>query len=497
MKTVTWKLLLIAVVAVFALLLVTNPRPVTFNIASAAGNSADAVRIDADPSGNAGSSVGEIQTCREVSAGDTFDVDVVIENVTNILGYDLVFAYDATMLAVVDSDVDFLLGSAPGSDLANQSSPVPDSDGFFGLRALDFTFDPAAAESGTGVLGRVTLQAINSGVSTVFVNIEGISPDLIDFDRDPLDPQDEFGTWVGDMSAARIAIDEECPGGETAPAPTPPVAVVPQIQTPVPGETPEPPDGDVTPGPDETVQPPIQGNTADAIRIDAEPAGNTATSLQPTDFCREVETGDTFDVDIIIEDVSNLFTFAATLSYDESKLRVIDNDIEFLLASDPSSDLVDVSENPPDVDGLFRISAFDRASEATAAENGSGVLARVTLEALDAGTVTLSLAIPGVSPNLIDDEGKPLQPADDLDVWLGDIFDAQIAIDEPCSEPTPAPTDTPAPTNTPTGDSVEDGNDGGGSDLTVVWVIVGVLAGASALAIGFVAWRRLSRRDQL
>lgn len=479
------------VVVSVALLVASDSHSSIFGVASASGNTADAIRIDANASGNTATSLGKIQTCREVSTGDTFDVDVVIENVTNLLAFKTVFVYDKSKLKVVDTDIEFLVASGPGSSLWNTSASVPDSDGYYSLRALDVTHEPDGAESGSGVLGRVTLEAIDSGLSTVFVSIPRISPGLVDFQRDPLEPADRLGAWLGDVFAARIAIDEECPGGETAPPPTPPIAtVLPQVLTPVPGET-GGPAGDETPTAGQTPQSQIEGNTADAIRIDAHPTGNTATSLGSIEFCRDVQPGDSFDVDIVIENVTKLLGFAATFTYEENKLHVVDSDVQFLLSSQRASDLLDNSERVPDEDGLYELNALDRSPAVAAAESGSGVLARLTLEAQETGLTTISIAIPNITPSLTDVEGNPLQPADEFGVWLGDMFDAQIAIGESCPETPPQPSPTPSPeaTVTPAADGGED--EGGGRDLTVVWAIVGALGGVAALLAAFVTWRRL------
>lgn len=492
-----------SVLALSTLLVTADRQPSIFAPAYAAGNTADAVRIDADPSGNTATSLGPIETCREAATGDTFDVDVVIENVTDILAFKSVFTYDKTKLEVVDVDIEFLLDSSPASDLLNTSSAVPDDDGFYGLRALDFTKDPQGAESGSGVLGRVTLRAIDSGLSTVFLSIPKISPGLVDFERDPLEPADRLGTWLGEVSAARIAIDEECPGGVTAPPPTPPSLVQTGVQTPTAGETPTgdgtpttngTPTGDVTPAPGGPGEPAAEGNTAEAISIDADPADNTATSLGTIEFCQEVEAGEIFDVDIVIEDVTDLLAFSVTLSYDGTKIRVVGESAGFFLISNQGSSLFDNSEGVPDENGLYEIFLLDQAQDPATAESGSGVLARISLEALGRGLTTLSVGIPNVSPNLTDVDGRPLQPTDEFGVWLGDVFDAQVATGEPCPETPPQPRTTPSPdaTATPTvsGDEEEDGDDG----MTVFWIIVGSLAGVAALLAALFAWLRLRGR---
>nr|NIR01236.1 hypothetical protein [Gemmatimonadales bacterium] len=360
---------------------------------------------------NTADTVAGVEICREVSSGDTFDVDITIEDVTNLIAFDTALYYDKNMLAVVDRDVDFFLAIASGSNVRDQSDASPDADGYYGFRGLDTSWkDPATAESGSGVLGRVTLEAVGPGVSTL----------------------------------------SETPDTE---------------QTPV-----------ISPG----------ANTADAIHIDADPSGNTATSLGDIDACREVAVGEQFDIDLTIENVSSLAAFSLTLTYEEGSLEVADEDVDLFLGSAPTSDVSDNSDSLPDSDGVYELRALDFSPDPDAAESGSGVLARITLEAASQGVSTLSINVPGISPTLTDVDGNALEPADEFAVWLGEVSDAQIAVDEECPEVVPTP--TPTETVTPSGD------EGDGNDLTVVWIVVGIIAGITALGIGFVAWQRTRGR---
>ncbi len=461
--------------------LATGGGPTSF----AEGNSAQAVRIDTDPTGNTADTVAGVEICREVSSGDTFDVDITIEDVTNLIAFDTALYYDKNMLAVVDRDVDFFLAIASGSNVRDQSDASPDADGYYGFRGLDTSWkDPATAESGSGVLGRVTLEAVGPGVSTLSVNIPDISPAFHDNEADYLEPFGRYGTWLGDVFDARIAVDEPCPT-EATPIPPPP-GVTPAVrpgeqppagQTPQPGET---PDTEQTP----VISP--GANTADAIHIDADPSGNTATSLGDIDACREVAVGEQFDIDLTIENVSSLAAFSLTLTYEEGSLEVADEDVDLFLGSAPTSDVSDNSDSLPDSDGVYELRALDFSPDPDAAESGSGVLARITLEAASQGVFTLSINVPGISPTLTDVDGNALEPADEFAVWLGEVSDAQIAVDEECPEVVPTP--TPTETVTPSGD------EGDGNDLTVVWIVVGIIAGITALGIGFVAWQRTRGR---
>lgn len=486
-----WGQLSVCTLAVGLLLLAgsltTGGGPTSF----AAGNSAEAVRIDADPSGNTATTVANVEICREVSTGDKFDVDVTIEGVTDLILFDTALFYDKNMLAVVDRDVDFFLASAPGSQVRDQSDASPDADGYFGFRGLDISWkDPATAEGGSGALGRVTLEAVGPGISTLSVDIPDISPAFRDSENDHLEPFGQFGIWLGDVFDARIAVDEPCPSEDT-PIPPPPgvtPVVAPGGQPPAAGETPvagQTPTADSTPdsGPVPTVSP--DANTADAISIDADPSGNTATNLGDIDACREVAVGEQFDIDLTIENISSLAAFSITLTYEEGSLEVAGQDVDLFLGSAPTSDVADNSDSFPDSDGIYEVRAFELSSDPDAIESGSGVLARISLVAASSGVSTLSVKVPSIGPILTDGDGDALEPADEFGVWLGDVSDAQIAIDEECPPVTTSP--TPAATASPTAtDGEEDDN---GDDLTVVWIIVGIVAGIAALSAGFFAWR--------
>ena len=218
-----------------------------------------------------------------------------------------------------------------------------------------------------------------------------------------------------------------------------------------------------------------------AIGIDADPSGNTATSLGSADACRKVAAGEQFDIDLTIENVDSLAAFSITLTYDEEAFTVVKEDVALFLASAAGSDVRDNSDSLPDSDGVYEVRALEAATDPDATESGSGVLARITLEAASSGTHALSVSVPSISPILTDGDGNALEPADEFGVWLGATSDAQIAVGEDC----PPATDTETPTATPSPTAA----DGDGDDLTVVWIIVGIVAGIAALSAGFFAWR--------
>lgn len=204
-----------------------------------------------------------------------------------------------------------------------------------------------------------------------------------------------------------------------------------------------------------------------AIGIDADPAGNTATSLDPIDSCVSVSNGETFQVDLFATDVVDLLAWEAYFTYDMTIVNILDRDVEMFQAANPGSNVFDVSEGLPDIDGWYRVAAADLA-EPPAPDSGSGVLARLTLKAVGPGVSPASLSpidLNGdgtidLGPFLNDFQGEPILDLDRDGFFDGPIANAQIAVDTACPGGTPAasptahaasPTPTSATSPTPAG----------------------------------------------
>jgi len=194
--------------------------------------------------------------------------------------------------------------------------------------------------------------------------------------------------------------------------------------------------------------------------VDADPTGNTATSLGPTDPCVSVSTGDTFEVDLFITDVADLVAWEAYFEYDMTVVNVVGRDVMMFEAADPRSRVFDLSEALPDIDGRYRMSIADFA-EPPAPESGSGTLGRLTLKAVGAGISPANILVLDIDSDGKRDAGPFLtsaatgEPIGDVDgngVFDGPISQAQIAVDTACPATTasPSPT-TPVASPSPTG----------------------------------------------
>lgn len=193
---------------------------------------------DANISGNSATSIGTLDGCIGVSTGDTFDLDIFVSNVDELVAWELYLKFDPNVLEVMNADMNMFLASNPRSSLTVLSVPL--SGGRYFLGAAD-TKDP---ESGSGVLARVTMKAKAPGTSEAKFLYQDFDGDG-DLDFGPrltgvggIAIGDSTGDGVYDDPApkdALVAVDESCsnvppasttppaaPGGQVSPADTPP-----------------------------------------------------------------------------------------------------------------------------------------------------------------------------------------------------------------------------------------------------------------------------------
>jgi hypothetical protein len=224
------------------------------------------------------------------------------------------------------------------------------------------------------------------------------------------------------------------------------------------------------------------------LAVDANPEGNTATAIGARELCAQVSSGDTFDVDITIENVEALTALEAFLTYDSSIVTVTDRDVknQFLAVAGEST-VFDASESVPDEDGRYRVQAAIIATEDPIGADGSGVLARLTLKANAPGVTNLSLTpsqtdIPDrpVAATLTNVDAAQIGDSDGDSHFDGPTLDAQIAVDQACPG--------------------EGGNTGvisagGGGDGIPAWLIVAAAAGIITAGAGGAALFVLRRSN--
>lgn len=205
------------------------------------------IGVDADPTGNTATSLGPIDSCVSVSTGDTFQVDLFVTDVPDLLAWETYFVYDMSVINIDSRDVMMFQAANTGSNVFDVSEGLPDIDGQYGVAAVDLA-EPPVPDSGSGVLARLTLKAIGTGVSPaslspIDINEDGridLGPFLTASRGESIGDQDEDGFFDGPISNAQIAVDTACPGGTPVASPTgeataaPTSAISPTPETPAP-----------------------------------------------------------------------------------------------------------------------------------------------------------------------------------------------------------------------------------------------------------------------
>jgi hypothetical protein len=228
-------------------------------------------------------------------------------------------------------------------------------------------------------------------------------------------------------------------------------------------------------------------SSATTLAVDVNTEGNSASALGTRELCAAVNPGDTFQIDLTVENVTALTALEAFLTFDSNVVTVNDRDLknQFLGIVAGESGVFDASESVPDEDGRYRVQGAIITDEPQGAD-GSGVLARLTLEAKNPGLTTLSL-----TPSPTDIEDRPVAAtltnvdatqigdSDGDSYFDGPILDADIAVGQACPG---------------AGGSEPAVLSGGGDDGGVPsWLILGGVAGIVAVAAGGVAFFMLRR----
>ena len=136
-----------------------------------------------------------LEGCRAVNPNDDFTIDVFVTDVVDLSAFEIWLSYDPTLLSVTGADGEIFLDADPDSNVFAYSAdwPPPPPPHRYNVAAVDM-YVPAvdAAETGSGVLARISLQAADAtGIATLSVNVK------VDFEGDTVFDQ---GSWLRDAS---------------------------------------------------------------------------------------------------------------------------------------------------------------------------------------------------------------------------------------------------------------------------------------------------------
>jgi Ca2+-binding RTX toxin-like protein len=218
---------LMAVLAMMAVVVLVDNEQTQANHPPGAPGTVDIVAIDVDPTGNEPNGAWPIwDQCRPVSLNDTFEVDIVVDNVNSadgLSGFKFIMGYDPSKLRVLDVNDYLMIGSyaPPGATpppTQRVRDPLPDTDGSL---ALDFLETENFYESGQGVISRIRLEAIGQGITSLTLT------DVV------LMSGSGSGLSIGTVADGElIAIDTSCPtpGPTSMPTSSPTIAPCPGPQ---------------------------------------------------------------------------------------------------------------------------------------------------------------------------------------------------------------------------------------------------------------------------
>jgi hypothetical protein len=188
-----------------------------------AGAENPTLAIDVGTDGNTASAIGETEDCISVARGASFDTDIVIQNVTDLLAWELSLDYDGSVLTVTGQDVKMFQGANPGSSPVDISARLPDDSGAHTLSAFESS-DPLTPDTGTGVLARVTFEATEEGETELRFGSRDIDGDgtldrgtlLKDVNAVEIGDSTGDGFFDGEAAEAIVVVGDDCPDGYTA-----------------------------------------------------------------------------------------------------------------------------------------------------------------------------------------------------------------------------------------------------------------------------------------
>jgi hypothetical protein len=168
------------------------------------------------------------------------------------------------------------------------------------------------------------------------------------------------------------------------------------------------------------------------VGVDTNTTGNTATTVGTIDRCVSVNPGNTFNIDLFVKDVTDLNSWDGTLSFNETKIRVDSLAVGGFFLGNDGYPILNCYPGPGD-DGVCQVSNVDTTY---AGHTGSGVLGRLQLTALSAGTSKLyfTLSWPfGVSGVTLRDHTDAIIGDLDSDTFFdGLVFNAMVVVGAPC-----------------------------------------------------------------
>ena len=325
-------------------------------------------------------------TTQTVDVGDTVTIEVWVDDVTNLGGYQFTVNFDPSILQATGSSDGGFLGST-GRSVVPLSPKIDNSAGTITVGAL--SFGSGDGPSGSGKLATVTFSAAGGGTSALTLSDVSLT--------DPDGNTIESGTSDGEVVVS---------GGGATETPVPPTATPGATETPVPPTaTPGATETPVPPTATETLVPPTETPTPMPTATPTETPIPGAMTVKVSPYSSSHELGSEFTVEVRIDNANDIGAYQFKLSFDPSILQAVSVEDGGFLGSTGRS----VSTMPPSIDngaGSITFGAYS-TDGGTPGPSGSGTLSVVHFHAVAPGTSPLNL-----SDDLITSTGGDLQSHD-------------------------------------------------------------------------------------
>jgi hypothetical protein len=174
-----------------------------------------------------------VATCTEVKAGDSFDADIFVANVEQLLAWELRVDFNPEVVSLESADYNFFLTQGGGGILGRTMDE--EKAGRWFLAAAETSH----ANSGSGVLARLHLVALKDGTSplTIASSPAFYGPRLQATGGTAFGDSNGDGIYDGEITGGNIAVGRRCTASTPIITPGP----IPNTPTPKPtGKTPAP-----------------------------------------------------------------------------------------------------------------------------------------------------------------------------------------------------------------------------------------------------------------
>ena len=366
------------------------------------------------PGPSCGGTPGHMVACirpagQTVFNGSNFNIDVVVNNATNLGAYQFSLEFDPVIAAYVSAQRGPFLGSS-GRTVDCDAPSLAGNAVSFVCRTLGST---PPGPDGNGLLATITFSAVREGIGLMAVK----DPVLTDIQANILPMDNPMGGSVVVVPAPTPTPGPSPTPTDTAtptntPPPTPTFTAGPS-PTPTLTRTPRPTS---TPSPTPTFGPtPTYTPTPGPATVRAVPAS------------QEASVGVPFTLDIVVDNVVNLGAFEFTLSIDPAVIQYVSAQ----LGAFPGSTGRPVDCLLPDRGAaILRMVCMSRGSEPQG-PSGSGVLGTLTFLPVNTGSTQVN-----IEEVILTDPMATM-----MDVVKGNGGSVTVG-------PGPTPTETPLPTST-------------------------------------------------